>query len=265
MSQLSLFTLPREIRDIIYDELFQVASQLGQSSTFDIPFAILRTSRQFHQEATPILSKHIENGFTKGNIHHIFFLAASKGCAGILKRLMAREGFDVTKEDCNSRTALSWASAMGHEGAVQYLLEQGSAVNAKDGNCRTPLWYAAHNGHKTVVQLLMAQADIAVNSVDINFFTPLSVAAENGHEEVVPLFLKHDQVKVNPRDYLYRTPLMAAAMNNHEAVVALLLAEKRVDINAESNEGWTLQKISERLADLGHEGILRLLSQGKKK
>jgi ankyrin repeat protein len=75
-------------------------------------------------------------------------------------RLFLASGVDVRNWDGYYGTALQAASARGHEGVVEYLLEHGATINGS-GHHGTALQAAAHEGQERVVRLLVQRgADV---------------------------------------------------------------------------------------------------------
>ena len=77
------------------------------------------------------------------------------------------------------RTALSWASSIGHVKAAELLLEAGADTNATDHGLNTSLIWASANGHAEILRLLL-EVGAAKNCTDHNGRTALMRAAGNG-------------------------------------------------------------------------------------
>jgi ankyrin repeat protein len=80
-------------------------------------------------------------------------LAASKGCAAILRALAAR-GADVDRA-CGWGSPLNSAVESGDIESVRALIEVGCDVNAASSSMN-PLWHAAQTGQLDIVRLLLA-------------------------------------------------------------------------------------------------------------
>ena len=82
--------------------------------------------------------------------------------------------------------ALLEAASMGHEGAVQTLLELGVDIETESGGGSTALMVAAAWGNSEVVRLLLAQgADI--NHCDARGGTALMIAEEKEQKHVAAI------------------------------------------------------------------------------
>ena len=66
------------------------------------------------------------------------------------------KGFDIESADGHGCTALSEASAQGHNAIVQYLIELGADPNSRNDQGRSPLFRASFNGHMETVKLLLS-------------------------------------------------------------------------------------------------------------
>ena len=190
---------------------------------------------------------------TLGDVH----MAAMTGSAPLVERLLHRQHIHVDKVDGKRRSALSWASRLGHEAVVRVLLGVDSiAPDAKDYWGQTALSTAAENGHANVVRLLLDHKDISADSIADLGRTPLSYAAQSGHAEVVQLLLKQRLVNINSKDHRRRTPLSHAAGEGHTSVVRQLLDRSDIEIDsADSNGNRPLERAFLR----GHAAVIELL------
>jgi len=129
-------------------------------------------------------------------------------------------------------SALVIASAHGHKGVVEFLLENGADVNAADVNTKvTPLMYAAAGGHVDVVKVLLSHgADISI--LHNNGGTALLEAATGGETEAMELLLQtgaaYDFVDLDGV-----TPLMAVASQGDPRAQDIVLDYLRKDKNAQ--------------------------------
>ena len=119
-------------------------------------------------------------------------------------------------------SALLEASRLGHEEAVQFLIELGSDhVDYCNEEGRTGLMLASKNGHKQVVQTLVS-AGASINIQDRNGYTALMIACDENSYAVVNYLL---QSMANPN--LQRangdTALIIACRNGRSELVKLLL------------------------------------------
>ena len=81
--------------------------------------------------------------------------AAQRGDRGAVAGLLGGGAADVDAADGDGHTALTRASAQGHEEVALLLLRHGAAVEAADGRGSTALLWAAAQGHARVAQLLL--------------------------------------------------------------------------------------------------------------
>ncbi|KAK5058904.1 hypothetical protein LTR84_011168 [Exophiala bonariae] len=164
---------------------------------------------------------------------------------------------EVTAEEAQQRTPLSWAAGEGHGAIVSLLLECSADLERKDDRGMTALHWAAARGHREVVEGILAwyrdrrqlgQSKGSVTShsgnieetpastrnaeewTDGSGHTPLAWAASAGHTEVVNLFLGADAEEdglgfalMDVDDIHGRNPLSWAAGNGHYGTVKALL------------------------------------------
>ena len=146
---------------------------------------------------------------------------ASLGLAEIFPALLHMKEWDINAGDCAGMTALTWASARGHEEVVKTLLEredvdpdQPDTIYCGD----TPLSWAAKTGHEGIVKMLLEREDVNPDRVDTEYSrAPLTWTAENGDAGVVKMLLEREDVNPNQADAENtRTPLMWAAINSNK-------------------------------------------------
>ena len=155
-----------------------------------------------------------------------FFLAHGAGAAG------------VTQEDKSLRTPVHFAGWFGHDGAIDWMLEEAratgplgpaAAVNATDKFGRTALHYAAYNGHLDALEALLRTDGVAVDEKDTIGRTALDAAAVKGKAEACNLLIEHG-ASINVHDLTGRTPLMAAAAMGHEDVLDALFGDDECEV-----------------------------------
>ncbi|CEO97664.1 hypothetical protein PBRA_001009 [Plasmodiophora brassicae] len=167
-------------------------------------------------------------------------------------------------KDCNGRTALHWAAANGHDGAVEALIRHRWDVNVDDEVHWTPLHSACSAGHVPVVrQLLQQKANC--HARNDNGCTPIMYAASKGNTLIVDLLLKNG---ANPSisDASGQCPLHRAASRGKADIVEMLVRDPRVNINAVDNAGHSAlhlacmegdKEMAADLIDLGADARLR--------
>lgn len=149
-------------------------------------------------------------------------------------------------------TALIVAARLGHEAAVDYLLNHGADPALPNPHGDTPLSVAAEQGHARIVSLILAKgvdpdegresvpsfrsaAVVGHRSEERN--TPLIKAAQGGHKDAVRVLL---EAKSDPniRGFAGKTALYWAVERGYGDVVGLLL-ERHADPNVKSDAGLT--------------------------
>jgi len=187
--------------------------------------------------------------------------AAFLGIVEIFAAVLELKKWEVNKEDCFGRTALTWAAEKGHVAVVKMLLQQ-EDINpdqADTYSAMTPLMWAADSGHDGVVNALLEREDVNPDAARRGFgSTALAWAADSGHAGVVEILL--GRVDVSPNQQLpgsEKTLLFWAVEKGHQGVVKLLLEREDLDPNTvdmEYGDTLLLWAVCEN-----HEGILRLL------
>jgi ankyrin repeat protein len=180
-------------------------------------------------------------------------LAAMSNHDRVLDHFLAKRGMDVDAKDEIGRTALYWASELGHEKIVQTLLDRGADVNASSGRRGSALQAASARGHDKIVQMLLDRgAD--VNAQSGHYGSALQAASARGHDKIVQMLLDRG-ADVNAQSGHYGSALQAASARGHDKIVQMLLA-RGAYVNVEGGEhGSALQAASAR----GHETIVQIL------
>jgi ankyrin repeat protein len=180
-------------------------------------------------------------------------LAAISNHDRVLDHFLDETGMDVDAKAEDGRTALYWASELGHDKIVQMLLDRGAEVNAQGGMYGNVLYAASAEGHDKVVQMLLDRgAD--VNAQDGHYGNALQAASVSGHGKIVQMLLDRG-ADVNAQGGEYGNVLQAASAGGHDKIVQTLL-EKGADVNAEGGHyGNALYAASAE----GHDKIVQML------
>jgi len=135
-----------------------------------------------------------------------------------LAKLLLDRGANPNLTDGSYHSALSRASARGHEQVVKLLLDRGAHINAGGRYRWNALCEASGAGHDRVVKLLLDRgAD--VNMGGGSYRSALEASAA-GHKRVVKL-LFDSCFDVNDRGRSYRT--LETSVGRHRKVYELLL------------------------------------------
>jgi ankyrin repeat protein len=180
-------------------------------------------------------------------------LAAMSNHDKVLDHFLDKIGMNLHAKDEAGRTALYWASELGHDKILQMLVDRGADINAQGGYYGSALQAASAQGHDKIVQMLLDRgAD--VNAQDGEYDNALQVASYGGHEKVVQMLLDRG-ADVNAQDEHYGSALQAASAEGHERVVQMLV-DRGADVNAQDGEyDNALQAASYR----GHEKVVQML------
>jgi ankyrin repeat protein len=169
-------------------------------------------------------------------------LAAISNHNRVLKHFLDKRGMDVDAKDRDGRTALYWASELGHDKIVQTLLDKAADVNAYGRVYGSALQAASCNGHDKVVQMLLDRgAD--VNAEGGHYSSALQAASYNGLDKIVQMLLDRG-ADVNAEGGEYGNALQAALSGGHDKIAQMLL-DRGADVNAEGGYyGSALQAAS---------------------
>lgn len=177
-------------------------------------------------------------------------LAALSNHKRVLRHFLDKAGVDVDASDEDGRTALYWASELGHNRIVQMLLDSGAEVDARGGYYGNALQAALANGHGNIVHMLLDRgADI--NAQGRAYGNALQVASHKGQDKVVQNLLDRG-VDVNAQTGPYGNALRVASHRSHDKIVQMLL-DAATDVHAQGGHyGNALQAASAR----GHDKIV---------
>jgi ankyrin repeat protein len=213
-------------------------------------------------------------------------LAAVSNHDKVLDHFLDRMGMDIDARDQDGRTALYWASILGHDKIVQMLLDTGADANGQSGWCGSALQAASAGGYDMIVQTLLDKgAD--VNGQGGWYGNALQVASAGGHDKIVQTLLDkgadanaqggergnalqaasyrgYDKIvqtlldqgaDVSAQGGKYGNALQAASAGGYDMIVQTLL-DKGADVNAQGGEyGSALQAASAE----GHDRIVPIL------
>jgi len=180
-------------------------------------------------------------------------LAALSNHDRVLEHHLRKPGIDVDTIDEDGRSALHWASILGHERIARLLLDKGADVNAQGGYYGNTLQAAAAEGHDKIVQTLLDKgAD--VNAQSGHYGNALQAASAEGHDKIVQTLLDKG-ADVNAQGGEYGNALYAASAEGRDKIVQTLL-DKGADVNAQGvHYGNALQAASAE----GHDKIVQTL------
>uniref|UniRef100_A0A914HV40 ANK_REP_REGION domain-containing protein n=1 Tax=Globodera rostochiensis TaxID=31243 RepID=A0A914HV40_GLORO len=100
-------------------------------------------------------------------------------------------GIDVS-ESARDSADLLYASIIGKENDVRFLLSKGTRVDRTTDEGFSPLFLAAGEGHLDVCKLLIANGAYTNQKTD-DGFTPWLIACGKGHLDIVKLFVENGQ------------------------------------------------------------------------
>jgi ankyrin repeat protein len=171
----------------------------------------------------------------------------------VLNYFLDKRGMDVEAKDEAGRSALYWASELGHDKIVQMLLHKGADVNAQGGHYGHALQAASAEGRKKVVEMLL-HTGADVNAQSGHYGNALQAASAEGRKKVVEMLL-HAGADVNAQGEYYGNALQAASVEGYEKIVQTLL-DAGADVMAQGGYfGNALQAASAG----GHGKVVQML------
>ncbi|KAG2011201.1 ankyrin repeat domain-containing protein 50 [Coprinopsis cinerea AmutBmut pab1-1] len=206
-------------------------------------WATLRTIGEHMSTPLMIASQYGQEEVVERLLEYNNRLRSGIGCMSLLLLRLGPCPFatkTVNLQDDKGRTALMYASANGHTGIVQRLLEQGKLdPNIRDKSGWTALMHASSEGHLDIVLRLMGYRGLHVNVVDGEGWSAVFHALWRGHEEIVQHLLGFRDVQVGGTDKAGRTALMCAIGSRRRSLVSQILGRPDTEINARDHKGWT--------------------------
>jgi ankyrin repeat protein len=169
---------------------YSLAQELGEEDTFQDALALYNTEGEafkFWLNRFWTKTRKYDPAKSMTEIR----LAAMSNHDRVLEHFLDKKGMNTDAKDEDERTALYWASGLGHDKIVQMLLDKDADVNTQGGYYGSALQAASAGGHDKVVRILLDRgAD--VNATNKYGETALHYAAENGHLEIVQTLIQAD-------------------------------------------------------------------------
>lgn len=193
--------------------------------------------------------------------HELQFLQDDRARTAWVRVLTSNQGvWDQTqKPKYMYGSALYFASSLGHQACVQWLLKQAVDVNALAGPYNTALQVASANGHQTIVDKLLEHgADPNVlRSLSLAYtVTALCAASTHGHHGIVlSLLASGARPNIDSDEPFRDRPLYAASENGHTNIVASLL-QAGAEVNYYGDHRGTAIRVA---AEKGFARIVELL------
>ena len=193
--------------------------------------------------------------------HELQFLQDDNARTAWVRVLTSNQGvWDQTlKPKYMYGTALYFASSLGHQACVEWLLKRPVDVNALAGPYNTALQVASANGHQAIVEILLRHGanPNVLRKLSIAYtVTALCAAATHGHHGVVLSLLAHGAgLNVDSDEPFRDRPLYAAAENGHIEIVAILLQAGAEVNHCGTHRGTTIRVAAEK----GYDQIVELL------
>lgn len=193
--------------------------------------------------------------------HELQFLQDDRARTAWVRALTSNQGvWDQTqKPKYMYGSALYFASSLGHQACVQWLLNQTVDVNALAGPYNTALQVAAANGHQNIVDKLLehgADPNVLRNLSLAYTVTALCAASTHGHHGIViSLLASGASPNIDSEEPFRDRPLYAASENGHTDIVASLL-QAGAEVNHYGSHRGTAIRVA---AEKGFERIVKLL------
>lgn len=150
---------------------------------------------------------------------------------------------------------LHYATTLGNEEAVKFLLLNNFSANLADWRGATPLHVAVEKHLRGVAEILLSRKGTDVNAKDEDQYTALHFAAQNSDEALARLLLER-RASASEADAQGRTAAHVACQHGSEGVLRVLLSRGAVDAHAAAKDGWTPLHLA---AWRGHSTISKLL------
>jgi ankyrin repeat protein len=231
---------------------YSLSQEVGEENTFQDALALYNTEGEAFKFWFNVFWAKTRQ-YDRANDMTPIRLAAMSNHDKVLDHFLDKIGMDLHAKDEAGRTALYWASELGHDKILQMLVDRGADVNAQDKHYGSALRAASYGGRDKIVQMLIDRgADINVEGG--HYGSALRAASAQGHDKIVRMLLDKG-ADVNAEGGEYGNALRAASAQGHEKIVRTLLGGG-ADINAECGRyGSALRAASAQ----GHDKIVRML------
>lgn len=145
-------------------------------------------------------------------------------------------------------TALHFASGRGHEGMVQYLLQNGANVDARDQPGNTALHVAVRKGYRRIATLLLDSGS-DVNVRDYNGNAPIHESLTANDEYAITSMLLDRGADPNIKNGSGSTPLHLTVLLMSEVSGARLLIDRGAAVDPRDRTGNTPLLLAVEAAD----------------
>ena len=194
VSQTTLTQFEFLLTSDLYDQAYQLATELSQDTTKEQLDAMLRK--------TVSGTSHERDRITK---------------------CLLEKGANPNARHTAGRTCLHFAASFGNATVMRYLLDAGADVKATTEDGWTPLHDAARHGNGSHARLLLYRSwNSDINALSKDDCTPLHLAAMYGHKATVVALLER-KASLEAQDLRGFTPLSAAVAGGHLATAERLL------------------------------------------
>ncbi|XP_062066806.1 POTE ankyrin domain family member A-like [Lepus europaeus] len=242
---------------VLKDTIKIQANRIEEQQKYLIRPSSFQEAEALHLEVVPKVQKS-QNHLAHHNSRTALHWACAKGHQDVVALLISR-ACQIDRQDKRAATPLIKAVQCCTEYCTTLLLDHGADPNSADEIGNTALHYVAYGENVRMAEkLLSSNADIEKKNK--TGLTPLLVAIQQNQESMVK-FLILQNADVFAIDKLHRTSLMFAARYSTENIVHILL-ELGVDVLSEDLAGHSardhaLQKRNMLLEipDVNHELI----------
>jgi ankyrin repeat protein len=211
---------------------YSLSQGVGEENTFNDALALYNTEGEAFKLWFNVFWAKTRQ-YDRANDMTPIRLAAMSNHDKVLDHFLDKIGMDLHAKDEAGRTALSWASELGHDKILQMLLDRGADVNVEGGHYGSALQAASAGGHNKVVQMLLDRgADVNVHGD--YYRSALQAASAGGHEKVVQMLLDRG-ADVNAQGGEYGSALQAAIVGGNEEIILSLL-DAGADVSAQGGK-----------------------------
>ena len=188
--------------------------------------------------------------------------AARKNLGAVIG-ILAEAGSDLNAQDKNGGTALAKAAYMGHEAAVESLLEHGASTRPGSPGDAAPLGWAAHAGHTAVVRHLL-KAGSNAQTRDNRGFTALDNAQQAGHYATIKLLQDWQACR---KDHGCKTTLLNSAIPVYDGKKAFKPDQHESMVNSKDKDeidkhSGTMTSLQEATVLNDEAAVIELLRHG---